>query len=55
MEIIALIIGLVAGAFGMLAYLSRKSGASMAEVLRGNPGEERKAAQRGNPGEEGGG
>jgi len=26
-----------------------------AEANRGNPGEERKAAQRGNPGEEGGG
>ena len=55
MEFIAFIIGLIAGAAGLLAYLCKKTGSSMAEVLRGTPGEERKAAQRGNPGEEGGG
>jgi hypothetical protein len=38
---------------GLLAFrISRRTGQTMMQVLRGDPGEERKQSQRSDPGEE---
>jgi hypothetical protein len=50
--IIAAIAGLAAGYVLRSWMLAKSTGAPLAEVLRGKPGEERKQAQRGKPGEE---